>query len=295
MQRYISLGLALVLGVSVAYAQVKKHFTVTNSAQYDKIELNFSTTAGTCYISPSSESNPVNIYSNRELSHYEHSYKKHIANRIYHIDLKLQNKGDDGNGSISSKVFNASTADDPHTWKIYLSRSKPFDLDLNYGIGDAYVDLSGLEINKLNIKTGSAEVNVGYLSDKPNKTEMESFEAQVDLGTLHVRNLNLAKARHIQANVGFGSLYLDFTNEAFVQSDVKAKVGAGDLVVIISENQTPVLVKVKDSFFCKVKLTENFREIKDGVFVNKAFDPDADNLLTFDVDVSMGSIIFKEK
>ena len=46
---------------------------------------------------------------------------------------------------------------------------------------------------------------------------------------------------------------------------------------------------------CDVKLTKSFRELEDNVFINMDIDEDSDNMLEFDVDVSFGSIIFKEK
>ena len=104
-----------------------------------------------------------------------------------------------------------------------------------------------------------------------------------------------SNARYVFANVGFGDLFLDFSEGTETRCDVKASVGAGDLVIAIPTDHTPVLVKVRSSMLCQVKLASSFEEIEDDIYVNEYYKPDARNLLTFKVDASMGNIIFKEK
>jgi hypothetical protein len=193
---------------------------------------------------------------------------------------------------VSFRVF-GNGAENLNQWHVYLSKKKPIDLNLRYGMGNAFVDLSGLSVEKLNIATGSADVNIGYVSGQYNQIEMDTFCIKVDLGTLEARQVSLSNARNIIADVGFGSLYLDFTEKSLVKSVVNATVGAGNLVVTANESVNPMIIYIQNSPLCRVKIPKGFKEIRENVFVNKQYDQDAENLITFNIDVTMGNIIFK--
>jgi hypothetical protein len=96
------------------------------------------------------------------------------------------------------------------------------------------------------------------------------------------------------ADVGFGNMTLDFRSRPLVSNKIKGSVGAGNLTILLPSSDTPVLVKIKDSWLCSVKIPEQFKKISENTFANVAYTKDAKNSLTFDLDVSMGNIIFKE-
>jgi len=53
-------------------------------------------------------------------------------------------------------------------------------------------------------------------------------------------------------------------------------------------------VRMKDTSYRKFKVPEGFKEIRDNVFVSSVYTPDATNLLEFNIDLSMGSVVFKK-
>jgi hypothetical protein len=75
---------------------------------------------------------------------------------------------------------------------------------------------------------------------------------------------------------------------------IKGSVGAGNLVIILPSEQTPVMVKIKDSWLCSLKVPSSLKKINETTYANAAYKHDAKNSLIFDLDVSMGSIIFKD-
>ena len=77
---------------------------------------------------------------------------------------------------------------------------------------------------------------------------------KVDLGSVNVKNLNLSSTRFVMADVGFGNMTLDFSNKPLVSNKIKGSVGAGNLTIILPKNDTPVLVKIQDSWLCSVKV-----------------------------------------
>ena len=279
-----------------SYAQIKKQFYVEDHQSYDRIELAFRSNSGDCYIKPSAKFDALNVYSNQELDAYSHSFSKDIQDQTCFINLDLEDTKSEGlSQSISLKMFGKSEEETDKLWKVYLTNQKPYCLDLNYGIGSAYVDLSGLAIQKLKIHTGSADVNVGYFSGMDNQIEMDTLFVKVDWGSAEVKKVNLSKSKKVIAEVGFGNLLLDFTDKVTTKSDISGSVGAGNLVILLPESQTPVKVNVRNSWLCQVKLPKSFQKTSGSTFVNGAYKEDAGNLLSFDLDVSMGSIVFKEK
>jgi hypothetical protein len=96
------------------------------------------------------------------------------------------------------------------------------------------------------------------------------------------------------ADVGFGNMMLDFSSTPAISNKIRGSVGAGNLVIILPSAETPVIVKVKDSWLCSVNVPQSLKKISEGTYANAAYKKDAKNSLTFDLDVSMGSISFKD-
>jgi hypothetical protein len=73
-------------------------------------------------------------------------------------------------------------------------------------------------------------------------------------------------------------------------------VGAGNLVILLpSDDSVPVMVKIKDSWLCSIELTDDLKQTSPNVYANAAYAKSPKNALTFDLDVSLGNIVFKEK
>lgn len=278
-----------------AWGQIKKQFTVENSQLCEDIKLHLRANSGNCYIKPSQNPEILNVFGNQDESSFSHNYSKETKGKTCEVHLNLEDNNSQGIGqTISSRVFTSSTPSDDKIWKMYLTDSKPYLLELSYGVGNAHVDLSGLAIKKLKINTGSADVVVGYNAIE-NQTEMDTFAVKVDLGSVHVKNLNLSKTKYMVADVGFGNMTLDFSNMPLVSNRIRGSVGAGNLLIILPSTDTPVLVKIKDSWLCSVKLPPGLKKITENTFATEAYQKGTGHSITFDLDVSMGSIVFKEQ
>jgi hypothetical protein len=295
MQKSFWLTVCGIAIVGAAVGQIKKQFTVENTQACETIKLHLKANSGNCYIKPSQSPEILNVFSNQDESSYSHNYRKELHGKTCEVYLNLEEVHSEGIGqAISTKMFgNAEKPTANKLWKMYLTDSKPYFLELNYAVGNAQIDLSGLAIKKLKINTGSADVNVGYTSLE-NQVDMDTFYVKVDLGSLNVKNLNLSRTKYMVADVGFGNMMLDFSNTPLVANKIKGSVGAGNLVIILPSSQTPVLVRVMDSWLCSVKVPGSLKKINENTFANAAYTKEAKNALVFDLDVSMGSILFKE-
>jgi hypothetical protein len=294
MQRRLWLTVWGIAIVGVACGQMKRQFSVENSPACQSVDLQLKANSGDCYIKAGHNSEILNIFSNQDQSSYSHQFRKEIVNNSCRVFLNFENTDSHTiSQTISTRMFGEEKADNK-VWKMYLSDAKPYYLQLDYGVGNAHVDLSGLAIKKLKIHTGSADVNIGY-SSLENKVDMDTLSVKVDLGSLNVQNLNLSRARYTSADVGFGNMTLDFSSNApLVTNRIEGSVGAGNLTIILPSDQTPVLVKINDSWLCSVKIPGRLKKIRPNTFANAAYSEEANNALIFSLDVSMGNIIFRE-
>jgi hypothetical protein len=276
-------------------AQVKKQFTVDKNELCNRVELCLKAKTGNCFIRPSQNNELLNIYSNQDLEEYSHSFSNEVKNKACIVKLALDQESERGVGrKISYHVFGGDEKPNEKFWKVYLTETLPYSLDLDYGLGNANVDLAGLSISKLKINTGSADVNVSYSTGEQNKVDMDTFFIKVDMGSLTARQLNLTRSKYVMADVGFGNMLLDFSDKPSMGHKVKGSVGAGNLIIYLPANEVPVMVKISDSWLCSVHLTHNLKKIGENTFANAAYTKNSKDALTFDLDVSMGKIVFKE-
>jgi hypothetical protein len=278
------------------FGQVKKQFSVEEKDKCDRVELSIKAKTGNCFIRPSQNAEILNVYSNQELENYAHSLSNEVKNKICKLSLALKQEPKRGMGEkISYSMMGNEMTPSDKFWKIYLTEKKPYTIDLSYGLGNANVDLSGLSVQKFKIKTASADVNVSYTPGMENKVDMDTFCVKVDMGSVSVKNLHMARSKVVLADVGFGNILLDLSEKPLVRYKVKGSVGAGNLTVLMPAQEVPMLVKVNESWLCSVNLSKDLKKIGENTFANAAYSKNPKDAITFDLDVSMGNITFKEK
>ncbi|MCK6616121.1 MAG: hypothetical protein L6Q51_00590 [Cyclobacteriaceae bacterium] len=296
MQRILGLILMGVALASLSFGQIKKQFTVEDNNACESIRLKLKANSGNCFIKPSEGTDILNMYSNQEPESYSHQFVKEIKGKTCTVFVAVEESSSTGfSQTISSKVFGSEKPAGEKFWKIYLTDEKPYSLELNYGIGNSNIDLSGIAVKTLRITSASANVNVGYPTGLENKVAMDTFYIKVDLGSVNVRDLNLARTSHVVADVGFGNVMLDLSSKPTTTNTIRGSVAAGNLTILLPDAETPVFVKIKDSWLCSVRMVGGLKKIGEGTFASDSYTKDAPNALLFDLDVSMGNIIFKEK
>ena len=269
----IGLLVGLVCSCLTSLAQESKHFRVEQNHKYRSITLNYSASSGVCYLAQGDAEDAVSVYSTRDIDEFNHSFNRRELRNELIVDLSLEEKNNETfSQSISNKVF-AKSKPEYNIWKVILAEDIVYNLNLSYGIGASFIDLAGLSVANLKVKTGSADVNIDYLTSMPNNITMDSMDIKVDLGNVNVRQIYLANVRNISAEIGFGNMLLDLAEPIDESCHVRASVGAGSLEVLIHRDEIPVIIRVKKSMLCDVKLTKSFTEIEENVFANMEFDP----------------------
>ncbi|MCR9252049.1 MAG: hypothetical protein NXI20_16610 [bacterium] len=284
-----------ILTLTQAHSQLRKFYSLKEDGSFDTVKLTLEATSSTCFVRTAKNSDPLNIYGNPDLERINPTYKAKIHQNTCNVQLGLEEFETSSLGegfSFSTMFTSSSTKTNKDYWKIYLTDSKVYDLNMNYGIGDANLDLSGTSVSKIKINTGSANVKAGFMDGLINGVEMDTFYVKVDLGSFDAPKLNLMNASTVIADIGFGSANLDFSGKNTKRCEIKTTVGAGNLDILLPEDDVPIIIYVKDSPLCGIKLTKGFEEVEDNVFVNMSYSEDAENLMIFDVDVALGNVSF---
>ncbi len=277
---------------SFCYGQLKKFYTLKETSGYSTIDFTLEATAGNCFIKSSDSEGPLSIYGNPDLDKINPSFRSRIVDDVCKVHLDLQ---EFRSSSLSDGILLAMIRDKSEQnnyWKIIFDREKKYRLNLSYGFGNADVDLSGTSVQNFKVRSGSADILVDYSDGEPNKIEMDTFWVKADMGSIVARHLELARAKYVMANIGFGRALLDFSDASDTRCTVDASVGAGNLDVFLPGRDVPMIIYMKDSPLCGMRLAEGFEEVERNVFVNMNYRADAKNLLTFKVDVALGNVAF---
>ncbi len=286
----VKIYLYLLLVVPVAlWAQLKKQLVVNSGVGVEQMHFTLSAPSGTCILRPTHHPTPITVYG---VNQQKPPHTSHVEGSFQEVLIKLMGQEREGFGQAISWGMFEKEQDQQQLWKVFFTKHDPFYLTLNYGVGEAKVDLSGAQVQRLKMKTGSADVVIGYLTEESNQLEMDTFYVKVDMGTLNIHRLNLAKAKEIIADVGFGNVQLDLSDRCMVKSKVTASVGAGKMKVIMPDQSQPTIIYMRDSPLCHIKLPHNYKAIDKNVFTNSSYQKNAENLLIFDIDVAMGNVIF---
>ena len=293
------LRLVLTAGIGIFFylnteAQLRRFYSLNDAEDYDTVAFDLKATSGISFVRHVKGGNPLHIFGNPDLDKINPSFDARVVDRTCKVQLTLDEYRSSGLGEgLVFAMFDARSKkeEDPNYWKILLNDKKVYDLNLNYGIGSSDIDLSGVHVRNLKITTGSADVMVNYAKGQPNMCQMDTFMVKVDLGSLEAKDLDHARSKNIIAEVGFGEAVLDLSTALSHSCHVKAAIGAGSLDVILPLD-APVIIYIKDSPLCSIQMADKFEEVEENVFVNMTYAADAENLLTFNVDVALGSVTF---
>ena len=292
------LKLALMTGAGLfcsicALAQLDKFYTIKGSTEFDTVEFYLKATAANCLLEQSTEDrNPLTIYGNPDLEKINPSFGSKIKYNTCYASLKLDEFNSTGFGDSFTMAVSRNDKENDF-WKVNLSDDKVYKLNLIYGFGNADVNLTNTSVSKLKIKSGSADIIVGYDDGTINPIKMDTFFVKADFGSIVAKRMELTRAKKVITKIGFGNVLLDFDAGAPEKCEINASVGAGNLEVLLPQDETPVIIRIKDSPLCAIKLVDGFEEVEKNVFVNMDYSANAENLLSFDVDVALGMVHFK--
>ncbi len=178
-------------------------------------------------------------------------------------------------------------------WEIYLSKQKLLHLDFKYGSGNSNINLSDLAVQTLRIENINASVVMDYEAQQHNTILMDTFLLKVNKGYFKCNRATYAKMKYAELRVKYGTASLDFSADPIIATNIKAKVGNGNLRIDLPPVQYPVRIKINGGNFKLKELPGDFIKLSDGDFINTAYNNNKPNALNIEIDLAYGDLLFK--
>lgn len=212
-------GLAVAAAIAlVATPALAQHWRTLDASRQLKdsgmVEVRVKYAAGKLELRPTSASGSLYSMSLK----YDAERSEPLAN--YDTDrrtLDLGLKGVRGNWKSSDEDGAAMHAE--------LSTIVPLELSVEVGAVEGDLQLGGLRLTALNLKSGAAEMTARW--DQPNRERMRLLSVDVGAASTKLVRAGNAHADRIKANVGVGGLELDLGGEWTRDIAISANVAMG--------------------------------------------------------------------
>jgi hypothetical protein len=110
---------------------------------------------------------------------------------------------------------------------IALTREVPIALDLEFGAGQAEVELGGLSLESVKIATGASETRVSF--SQPNRVAARLVKVDAGAAEITVMRLGNARAERYEFEGGLGEATLDFSGAWSRSATVAVEMGVGSV------------------------------------------------------------------
>lgn len=164
-----------------------------------------------------------------------------------------------------------------------LARDVPMELDLRFGAVQADIDLGGLSLRSLELRTGASESSVDV--SRPNPFSMERAVLEVGAADFTARRLGNLNAERIRISAGVGSLTLDLTGLWARDGEVDIEMGLGALELRLPEG---LGVRLEKKAFLTAFDSERLVE-RDGAWYSRNWE-EAERRVRIDLKTAFGSI-----
>lgn len=111
------------------------------------------------------------------------------------------------------------------TLRAEISRSVPLRLAMELGAAKGTIQLGGIRLQDLSIKTGATHLQIDV--SEPNKEPLANFDLDVGAAEMKFTHAGNARARRAQFNVGVGSLDYDLDGAWDGDADLSVSLALG--------------------------------------------------------------------
>lgn len=208
------------------------------------------------------------------------------------VDVEYDKRGSSADLFLSSEQiddeFDIDT--DDARWDISLSREYTWDIELDMGVTDAEIDLSGLPIERLKLDHGVSECRVAFTEHNP--VEMRRMVVDAGVGDLEINGLGYANARDMYFDGGTGDFVLNFSGQSDGFRTAQIDVGVGSVTIEIPRD-LPIRIETEEGWLNSVKIPRRyFDEVDDDVYETEGYEEAAYGL-EIQLDIGIGSAKIK--
>ncbi len=276
----------IALSLSVLFSQNDTTF-IRDFYQYDlneyqslKMELNFG--LGELNISVNDKPKTISGIIEYDLKRTETDVK---FSSNYGVAV-LSINGETSNFQFGDNSINFDFDDDYHNaLDFQLAKDIPTDLQMDFGLGEATIDLSDLSLSYFEIDCGLGEVNLEL--NKPNNIICERVSISSGLGEFNGIGLGNLNTKKFNLDVGLGAAMIDLRGKYDEDMDLSIDVGLGALELILPKNVN-IKLRIDHSFLSSVDVDGLLSKGNDK-YVSKDWD-NARPTITGDISVGIGSV-----
>jgi hypothetical protein len=272
MRRLTTVALGLLLAAAAAGVRAQELRTYTSSRQLgDQVALDVRVTygAGRFVVGPA----PTGLLYRMNLR-----YDEELFDPVADFDGKRLHLGVDAQDR-HLRVGKQERGE----LRVELAREVPMELALEFGAGRANMDLGGLSLTDLEVKTGATEASIDV--SRPNPTVMERAKLEVGAAEFTARRLGNLNARRIEVNAGVGDITIDLTGDWRLDGRVQINMGLGSLQLRLPEG---LGVKLQEKTFLTSVDTQGLVKRGDAYY-SLDFDQ-AQRHVTIDIQAAFGRI-----
>ncbi len=151
--------------------------------------------------------------------------------------------------------------------RLNLTNSVPIRLNVNSGVGESRLSLSGLQVSRLDLESGVGGSRIS--SYEPNPVTCDRIRFKNGVGSMDAIGLGNLNFRELEFEGGVGGANLDFTGEWKQDADVRIQVGVGGVTVKMPR-AIGVRVEAEKHFMSGLHL-ENFVK-RDSYYYSESYD-----------------------
>ncbi len=276
----------IALSLSVLFSQNDTTF-IRDFYQYDlneyqslEVELNFG--LGELKISVNDKPKTISGIIEYDLERTETDVK---FSSNYGVAV-LSINGETGNFQFGDNSINFDFDDDYHNaLDFQLAKDIPTDLQMDFGLGEATIDLSDLSLSYFEIDCGLSDVNLEL--NKPNNIICERVSISSGLGEFNGIGLGNLNTKKFNLDVGLGAAMIDLRGKYDEDMDLSIDVGLGALELILPKNVN-IKLRIDHSFLSSVDV-DGLLSKGNNKYVSKDWD-NARPTITGDISVGIGAV-----
>ncbi len=176
------------------------------------------------------------------------------------------------------------------TWDLRFNSKIPINFDIEVGLVDGTVDLTGMRVTDLTVSSGLSNLELSFF--EPNAETLQDMKIECGLGDFKGVRLGNANFRRLRVEGGLGSVKLDLSGQwrqPETQIQVEAGLGSARLEIPASLG---VEVTAQDNFLSSLEIDRGIREIRKGLYRTANWE-DAGQRLIINAEVGLGSFKIK--
>lgn len=158
------------------------------------------------------------------------------------------------------------------------------ELNLEFGMGEANIDLTGLQVQKLNVECGMGELDLNV--DSKNPVICRDIIIEAGMGEFEGTGIGLLQPEAISIEVGMGAAMIDLSDPVEHDMEIEVEVGLGSIEFLLPENVN-ISAKVHDHFLSSVEMEGVIK--RKNKYISEKWD-NSQPTITLDISVGLGSI-----